>query len=92
MEDNGTYHWAGNPSPKPKKKPDVKKFGKTAILVLVVLLLVSLAGMKGSAALRTHYGCSTSENTLGWQVLPSRSASTCSISSTGPPAPAPETA
>ena len=44
MEDNGTYHWAGNPSPKPKKKPDMKKFGKTAILVLVVLLLVSLAG------------------------------------------------
>ncbi len=42
MEENGTYSWPGN-QPK-KKKPDLKKYGKRAILVLVALVLLLGAG------------------------------------------------
>ncbi|MDY3224899.1 MAG: FtsH protease activity modulator HflK [Candidatus Faecousia sp.] len=45
MDENGTYHWAPETPPKPqKKKPDFKRTGKTVLVVVLVLILVSLAG------------------------------------------------
>lgn len=47
MDENGTYHWAPEtpPSPKPqKKKPDFKRVGKTILVVLLALLVLSMAG------------------------------------------------
>ncbi|MDO5399995.1 MAG: FtsH protease activity modulator HflK [Eubacteriales bacterium] len=42
MEENGTYSWPGN-SPK-KKRPNFKRAGRTVLVVLLVLVVVSLAG------------------------------------------------
>ena len=45
MEENGTYSWPGNqPSKKPKKIPDFKRAGKTAIVVVLALVLFLGAG------------------------------------------------
>ena len=41
-ENNGTYHWSGN-SPQPgkqKKKPDLKRVGRTVFTVLLTMLLL----------------------------------------------------
>ena len=44
MEENGSYRWSGNQPQQPKKKPDFKKAAKTAIMVVIMLVLVFLAG------------------------------------------------
>ena len=46
MEENGNYRWPGNdPKPKkPKKMPDFKRAGKTALVVALALVLLILAG------------------------------------------------
>ena len=47
MDENGTYRWApdNQPQPKPqKKKPDFKRAGKTVLVVLLALILVTMAG------------------------------------------------
>ena len=45
MEENGTYSWPGNQPPKPKKKkPDFKRAGKTALVIVLALVLLTLAG------------------------------------------------
>ena len=45
MEENGTYSWPGNQPVKPKKqKPDFKRAGKTALVILLALILLALAG------------------------------------------------
>ncbi len=44
MEENGTYSWPGN-QPKPqKKKPNFKRAGKTALVVIIALLILGSAG------------------------------------------------
>jgi membrane protease subunit HflK len=44
MEENGAYRWPGD-NPKPsRKKPDFAKAGKTALMVVIMLALVFLAG------------------------------------------------
>ncbi len=45
MEENGTYSWPGNQPKKPKKTPDFKRAGRTA--VVVVLAAVLLIGVMG---------------------------------------------
>ncbi len=44
MEENGTYSWPGNQPKKPKKKPDFKRAGRTALVVVLAFLLLTLAG------------------------------------------------
>ena len=45
MEENGTYSWTPNQPEKPKKKkPDLKRAGKTAVVVVIFLILLSMAG------------------------------------------------
>ena len=45
MEENGTYSWPGNQPPKkPKKMPDFKRAGKTAVVVVLALILFLGAG------------------------------------------------
>ena len=45
MEENGTYSWPGNqPVKPPKKKPDFKRAGKTALVVILALVVMTLAG------------------------------------------------
>ena len=44
MEENGAYRWPGNDPVQPKKKPDFVKAGKTAVMVVVMLAMVFLAG------------------------------------------------
>lgn len=44
MEENGTYRWPGNQPQKPKKKPDFKRAGRTALIAAVVLVLLIFAG------------------------------------------------
>ena len=46
MEDNGTYRWPGNdPKPKKEKKlPDLKRAGKTVLVVALALILLMCAG------------------------------------------------
>ena len=45
MEENGTYSWPGNQPLKPKKqKPDFKRAGKTALVVVLAMILLTLAG------------------------------------------------
>ena len=45
MEENGTYSWPGSQPPKPqKKKPDLKRAGRTALVIALALVLLSLAG------------------------------------------------
>lgn len=44
MEENGTYRWPGNQPQKPKKKPDLKRAGRTALIVAAVLVLLVFAG------------------------------------------------
>ena len=46
MEENGSYRWPGNdPSPqKQKKKPDLKRVGRTLLVVVLALVLVTLGG------------------------------------------------
>lgn len=41
MEENGTYQWAPQ---KPKKKPDLRKVGKTVTAVVIILVLLILGG------------------------------------------------
>ena len=42
MEENGTYRWTPGETPKPLKKgsklPDFKKFGRTALVIVIVLI------------------------------------------------------
>lgn len=44
MEENGTYRWPGNNPQPQKKKPDFRRAGRTALLVVLLLVLVALAG------------------------------------------------
>ena len=45
MEENGTYSWTPpQPPKKEKKKPDFKRFGKTALVFLLFAVIV-LGGM-----------------------------------------------
>ena len=44
MEENGTYSWPGNQPQKPKKKPDLKRAGRTVLVVVLALTLMILAG------------------------------------------------
>ena len=46
MEENGSYRWPGNePSPpKEKKKPNVKRVGRTILVVLLALILFTMGG------------------------------------------------
>ena len=44
MEENGTYSWPGNQPKKPKKKPDFKRAGRTALVVALAFILLTLAG------------------------------------------------
>ena len=47
MEENGTYSWKPDPAPKPpkqKKTPDFKRAGKTALVVLLAIVLMVCAG------------------------------------------------
>ena len=44
MEENGTYSWPGNQPQKPKKKPDFKRAGRTALVVVLAVVLLTLAG------------------------------------------------
>ncbi len=46
MEDNGTYRWPGNdPKPKKEKKmPDLKRAGKSVIVVMLAVVLLMCAG------------------------------------------------
>ncbi len=44
MEENGSYSWVPPKPPKERKKPDFKRFGKTA-LVMVLFLVIVLGGM-----------------------------------------------
>lgn len=44
MEENGTYRWPGNQPQKPKKKPDLKRAGRTALIVVAALVLLIFAG------------------------------------------------
>lgn len=43
MEENGTYRWSPETQPK-KKKPDMKRTGKTILFVLLALVVLTLAG------------------------------------------------
>ena len=43
MEENGTYRWSPETPPK-KKKPDMKRTGKTILVVLLALVVLTLAG------------------------------------------------
>ena len=40
MEENGSYSWVPPQSPKEKKKPDFKRFGKTAVVFVLFAVLV----------------------------------------------------
>ena len=45
MEENGTYSWTPNQPEKPKKqKPDFKRAGKTILVVILALVVLSMAG------------------------------------------------
>ena len=45
MEENGTYSWTPNQPEKPKKKKtDFKRAGRTATVVVIFLILLSMAG------------------------------------------------
>lgn len=44
MEENGTYRWPGNDPKQPRKKPDFKKAGRTALLAVLALVVLTLAG------------------------------------------------
>ena len=45
MEENGTYSWTPNQPIKPqKKKPDFKRAGKTALVVVLALVVLTMAG------------------------------------------------
>ena len=45
MEQNGSYRWPGNQPSQPfKKKPDLKRAGRTIIVVLMAILLVIFVG------------------------------------------------
>ena len=44
MEENGTYRWPGNDPKPPRKKPDFKKAGRTALLAVLALVVLTLAG------------------------------------------------
>ena len=43
MEENGTYRWSPETPPK-KEKPDMKRTGKTILVVLLALVVLTLAG------------------------------------------------
>lgn len=40
MEENGTYSWPGNQPKKPKKTPDFKRAGKTAVVVVLAAIIL----------------------------------------------------
>ena len=40
MEENGSYSWVPPKPPKEKKKPDFKRFGKTALVLVLFVVLV----------------------------------------------------
>lgn len=44
MEENTTYSWTPQPPKKPKKPVDFKRAGKTLLVILLALILVSAAG------------------------------------------------
>ena len=44
MEENGSYSWVPPQSPEQRKKPDFRRFGKTALVIVLFLTLV-LGGM-----------------------------------------------
>ncbi len=44
MEENGTYSWPGNQPKKTKKNLDLKQAGKTALVAVLAVVLLTLAG------------------------------------------------
>ncbi|MGN0999754.1 MAG: SPFH domain-containing protein, partial [Faecousia sp.] len=44
MEENGTYRWSADQQNPKKKKPDLKRAGSTALVVVLVLVVLTLAG------------------------------------------------
>ena len=40
MEENGTYSWPGNQPDRQKKKPDLKRVGRTALAILIFVVLL----------------------------------------------------
>ncbi len=42
MDENGTYRWSGDQPKQPRKKPDLKKAGKTILLGVVIAAVVIL--------------------------------------------------
>ena len=45
MEENGTYSWSSDQPQKPKKKmPNFKRAGKTVLVVILALVIMSMAG------------------------------------------------
>ncbi len=44
MEENGTYSWPGNQPQKPKKTLNFKRAGKTLLVVVLALVLLTMAG------------------------------------------------
>ncbi len=44
MDENGTYSWPGNQPQKPRKKTDFKRVGRTILVVVLALILLTLAG------------------------------------------------
>ena len=44
MEENGTYSWSNNQPKKPNRKLDLKRAGKTVLVVMLTLVLLTLAG------------------------------------------------
>lgn len=44
MDENGTYSWSANQPNPPKKNQDFKKFSRGAVLIVLALVILSLAG------------------------------------------------
>ena len=44
MDENGTYSWPGNQPQKPRKKTDFKRVGRTILVAVLALILLTLAG------------------------------------------------
>ena len=43
MDENGTYSWPGNQPQNPRKKPNLKRAGRTALAVVLALILLTMA-------------------------------------------------
>lgn len=56
MEENGTYRWPPQGSPKPpKKKPNFDKLGRSITIIAVLLVLLSAVGY--ASIIKAHGIC-----------------------------------